>query len=106
MLSVAERSIYVECVAGGGILEWNTRTNKLVAQYTDISGSLQVSRDESFVLVTEKGASRASLLKPGANGVPSSILAQFNVPGKPGGATFFPRGGVSSKNVQAGGMGC
>lgn len=94
------KHIYLECVAGGGTLEWNTKTNKLVKQHSAISGHLTLSRDESFVLVTEKLLGRATLLKPGANGEASTILAQVNLTGKPGYPAFFPRGGISSKNVQ------
>ena len=69
-------------------------------QHAGISGTLALSRDESFVLVTEKSRSRATMLKPGANGAPSTVLFQFNVSGKPGVPAFFPKGGVASKNYK------
>jgi hypothetical protein len=74
--------------------------NTLVKQHSTMSGSLRLSRDESFVLVTQKSHSRAYMLKPGTNGVPSTVLFEFDVPGKPGDPAFFPKGGVASKNYQ------
>ncbi len=94
------RSIYIECIGPGGILEWDTIMNTLVKQHSTMSGSLRLSRDESFVLVTQKSHSRAYMLKPGTNGVPSTVLFEFDVPGKPGDPAFFPKGGVASKNYQ------
>lgn len=91
--SSVNRHVYLECVAGGGVLEIDVNdpeNPKFVKQHEEVTGSLYEIPDGSAVVASDKGASKLHVLKPGAKGVASSIDFQVEVPGHPSTPSFYP----------------
>lgn len=60
------RSLFVECIGGGGTLEWDVSANKLAHQWPNTTGGVYSSHDKNsqFVLVSDQTKSRAVVFQP------------------------------------------
>ena len=88
--------IYLECTAGGGILEVDVGdpTNPVfVAQHKDATGSLYETPDRAFVVASDKGGNKLHIFKPEGSGAASSIDHVVEVPGHPSTPVFYPTDG-------------
>lgn len=87
------KHLYIECTGFGGLLEIDVsspRSPTLVKQHMGLTGSLYESPDEAFVVVTDKGGNKLTLMKPSGSGIESSVAYSINIDRHPTSPIFFP----------------
>jgi hypothetical protein len=87
------KHLYIECSGGGGTLEIDvsdTRQLSFVKQWTDVSGSVYESPDETHIIVSNKGGNMLHVFRPGNTGEESVLAYEVDIPGHPSTPTFFP----------------
>lgn len=84
--------LFVECIGGGGTLEWDVSANKLAHQWPNTTGGVYSShdKDSQFVLVSDQKNSRAVVFQPNKNSQASTTKYIASVPGNPGSPIFYP----------------
>ena len=66
---VAMCSLFIECVDGAGVLEWNTANDSYVALH-NITGVVTGAPADDMIFVGNNADSRATMLKPGGKQTP------------------------------------
>lgn len=90
--SKVNNHLFVECIGGGGTLEWDVATSKIAHQWPNTTGGVYSShdKDSEFVLVSEQKKNRAVVFQPNKAGKASTTKYVVDVPGNPGSPIFYP----------------
>lgn len=56
--SPVNKHVYGECTRGGGIIEFDSVAKKVVTRWANLGGSIYQTRNERFLSVTDKSASK------------------------------------------------
>lgn len=88
--SRVNQHLYLECVAGGGILEWDTVSKSAVFQWENSTGSMVALPFDNYVIAANKLGNKAHVFAPQGNGEMSSHRYHVNVPGNPAGTEYLP----------------
>lgn len=86
--SRVNKHLLIECVDGSGVLEWNTANDSYVALH-NITGVVTGAPADDMIFVGSNTDSRATMIKPGANGQPSSLYAVLTVDYNPAYPAFW-----------------
>ncbi len=65
-------SLFIECVDGSGVVEWNTANDSYVALH-NIPGVVTGSPADDMIFVGNNGDSLATMIKPGGERPPASL---------------------------------
>ena len=57
-------SLYIECVDGAGVLEWNTANDTFVHLHTTLPGVVTGAPADDIIFVGNKEGSNATMVKP------------------------------------------
>jgi hypothetical protein len=68
-------SIFIECVDGSGILEWNTANDTLVKMHTTFNGVVTGAPADDMIFVGNEANSLAVMLQPGGELLEPSIAS-------------------------------
>jgi hypothetical protein len=83
------KHIFIECVDGSGILEWNTANDTLVKMHTTFNGVVTGAPADDMIFVGNEANSLAVMLQPGVNGQASTVFATLQIPYNPIYPAFF-----------------
>jgi len=99
----ANQHLYIECTGFGGMLEVDVsspRSPVLVKQHMGITGAMYEAPDETYITVTDKGASKFHLIQPGDSGISSSVDHTLDIYGHPSTPVWYPGDGDSAGNYK------
>jgi hypothetical protein len=87
------KHLFIQCSGGGGTLEIDvsdTRSLSFVKQWTNVTGSIYESPDESHIIVANKKDNKVHVFRPANTGQASVLAYEVDVPGHPSTPSFFP----------------
>lgn len=89
--------LYIECVGGGGLVEFDANTNTVINQWPEETGALYESPDGGFIVTSNKVGSKFHVFQPQRSGNLSTKAFDDILVPNPGSPQFVPNGEVTDE---------